>query len=117
MKTDREKALEWFSELGMRKYSLLKENNLDLGLQFTEGFKSKIEEIWKKEIQSKCENKQQVDFGLLQRTIQMISNYNNIEEIEFSKKENDNIQLFFELLTKSSSFAHKAHKELNKLNK
>lgn len=115
-KSDREKAIEWWNDHSKLQQTQLCDTNTEIvgNIRRRETLTgSEIEQIWRKETQQKIEEKKQVDFGLLQRTVQMVSNYNNIEEIEFTKKENDNLKLFFELLSKSSTFAHK---ELNKLN-
>lgn len=61
-----------------------------------------------------CEEKK-VDFELLKSTIEGICYVTSI-----GRDENDNsiknIELFFKMLSKSSTFAHKAHKELKRLN-
>lgn len=54
----------------------------------------------------------QVDFEMLNMWINNLKNYSN--DLTPQKQ---NLLLFFELLSKSSTFAHKSHKELNKLMK
>lgn len=67
-----------------------------------------------------CEEKK-VDFELLKATINNIEFlFDNIECISekhqrILENERDNTILFFKMLSKSSSFAHKAHKELKRL--
>ena len=54
----------------------------------------------------------QVNFERVKEFVELLKESHNNW---ISSKATDNIILFFELLSKSSSFAHKAHKELNKL--
>ncbi len=110
MKTDREKALKWWwNELNapdcqklMNKYQSL----LNFGITIIPDV---IEIIWKKEIQQN-----QVNFEHLKKDIKFFI-FNDEVKGYFGKKGSENLLLFFELMSKSSTFAHKAHKELNKL--
>jgi hypothetical protein len=103
-KTDREKALEWFGNLGMRKYTLLKENNIDLGTQSTEGFKLRIEELWRKEntplsnVQQDLINESLENLGTKQIQVDPIMESINIEE--WLKDDSDPVQpeVDFEML-------------------
>lgn len=57
--------------------------------------------------------KKQVDFKSIFKILDKESCY---REVSMDEEELDNLKLFIELLAKSSTFAHKAHKELNRLN-
>lgn len=120
-KSDREKAIEWWN--GFPDFAT--ENVLKGGKHglCTYYFQSRsyqnltgreIEQIWRKETQQEKEEITQVDFEMFNQL-----QHKRVEfgQIYLSAKEMDNIKLFFELLSKSSTFAHKAHEELNKLNK
>ena len=61
-------------------------------------------------IDSKQE-KQQINFDMLKQTISTIGTFIDTH-LYAMKTEKENLELFFEMLAKSSSFAHKAHKEL-----
>ena len=137
-KSDREKAIEWWnniSEEDKRKIVNSSEFRLVVVNGFCWATSFEIEEIWRKETQQKSliesqadeveeiafknllrkEKRPQVDFELLHSTIDMIDSYPVDEDVDLNKLERVNLKLFFELLSKSSTFAHKAHKELNKL--
>lgn len=61
--------------------------------------------------------KKQVDFKAIIETFDTIQLLSESEEcFNGSKNDINNLQLFFKLLAKSSTFAHKAHKELKQLN-
>lgn len=118
-KTDREKAIEWWNN------DLFYNQQQEFNYKINE---DQIEQIWRKETQQKSlielqadkveeiafknlkkEEVSQVNFELLKNTIKKLE--------DPIREDMVNLQLFFELLSKSSSFAHKAHKELNKLMK
>lgn len=113
-KTDREKAIEWWNSLTKNTQltlaALLRGVNSILGLEMVTG--REIEQIWRKETQQEKEEMPQVDFELLSLSVIAVSS-----NLKLTKKANLNLKLFFDLLSKSSTFAHKAHKELNKLTK
>lgn len=116
MKTNREKALEWWQ------YNLSSNQNQELTDKYFPGehysylSKREIEEIWKQETQQNLDGttKKQVDFDRVKVTLDFFVTDHNLLE-RYTKEELENVQLFVELLAKSSTFAHKAHKELNKL--
>lgn len=132
-KSSREQATEWWNSIsyGKRNSYSLKHLGYKAGITATEEM---IEDIWRKETQQDidfeemrsrisqfedeidemCTSHQQpqVDFEMLRLTITAISG--NLTLTDTAKM---NLQLFFNLLSRSSSFAHKAHKELNKLMK
>jgi len=141
-KSDREQAIEWWNKLNIHQ-----QNQLYLsyfGCKATDKFPDEIEQIWRKETQQekrgvhqeplegfdedrifeheiqhkKKEDRAQVDFEMLKRTIETQSQVLKVMDgTKYSEKEEyRNFELFFELLSKSSTFAHKAHKELNRLN-
>ena len=136
-KSDREKAIEWWNSIPVFEKGLLIHDtfNPPLNQRIPEEVTGReIEQIWRRETQQKSsieiqadkveeiafknllrkEERLQVDFELLnQIQFKMVSN----STIYLSMEEMNNIKLFFELLSKSSTFAHKAHKELNKLTK
>lgn len=58
--------------------------------------------------------KTQVNFEMLNHTLY---NLFNLGSQSFTKEEDENLILFFDLLSNNASFAHKAHKELQKRNK
>lgn len=131
-KSEREKAIEWWNGLSNPKQHAL---YLDyFGCRATDKFPDEIEQIWRKETQQESfedisadvmreyknsilkEKRSQVDFEMLRDAV-----FRSIPAM-FGKHHQwgnhvENLQLFFELLSKSSTFAHKAHKELNKLMK
>ena len=136
-KSELEKAIEWWNSLPVFEKGLLIHDTFNTPLnQRTpeEVTGMEIEQIWRRETQQKSsieiqadnveeiafknllkkEKRPQVDFELLnQIQFKMVSN----STIYLSMEEMNNIKLFFDLLSKSSTFAHKAHKELNKLTK
>lgn len=63
----------------------------------------------KEELSKLSKRQQQVDFDMLKVSIENFKWYKPLDNVQY-----DNINLFFELLSKSSSFAHEAHKELAK---
>lgn len=131
-KSDREKAIEWWNrkisgfdrtKIGSKYFDLQRLSSLT---------GREIEQIWRKETQQKLsenffnsvndentfdpdsvmkEERSQVDFELIQEMML------NIEKSDLCGHWVDNLKLFLHLLSRSSSFAHKAHKELQKLNK
>jgi hypothetical protein len=136
--TKRTRALEWWNELP-KSGVLMKGDSDYCQVAFCEKYHKgvetitgrEIEEIWTKEnlnqnIQDSIDvdsytndgshSKPQVDFDCLYATINhMVGNPNLLGE--YTKHELNNMFLFFELISKSSTFAHKVHKELNRLNK
>lgn len=137
-KSDREKAIEWWMNIYTTIGRVnLQEKHLGTASLVRKITDEEIEQIWRKETQlnipeigteefnNMCqsffsgkpkeeEKREQVDFEML-NNMTLNSDISALKLI-YSKEELDNISLFFELLSKSSSFAHKAHKELNKLN-
>jgi hypothetical protein len=115
-KSDREKAIEWWNSLSGK----LKQINLIIkylpnrpkSLKLDNITGREIEQIWREETQQEKEERLQVDFELLKIQVQDFSN-----DESYSEGARNNLKLFFDLLSKSSTFAHKAHKELNKLMK
>ena len=120
-KSDREKAIEWYDSLPIGKAMEVRRN---FGVDVTRKSVTdkEIEQIWRKE---KCAEKgvqthkefedkikEQVDFELLKIQIQDF-----INDESYSEGARSNLKLFFDLLSKSSTFAHKAHKELQRLNR
>lgn len=59
--------------------------------------------------------RQLVDFKLINTTLTMLTS-NGVWVSPLSTKEKANLTLFYKMITTSSAFAHKAHKELKKLN-
>lgn len=126
-KSDREQAIEWWNGLNdLEKMALCRVYFSMRSVSGISVIKSltdrEIEQIWRKETQQELERgivitreeRPQVDFEMFNQL-----QHKRVEfgQIYLSAKEMDNIKLFFELLSKSSTFAHKAHKELNKLMK
>lgn len=112
-KSDRERAIEWWLSI----YSTIKRVTLQEKYFGTSSLVNRItneeiEQIWRKETQQEKEEMPQVDFELLSLSVIAVSS-----NLKLTKKANLNLKLFFDLLSKSSTFAHKAHKELNKLTK
>ena len=60
-----------------------------------------------------CSKKESVDFELANNTFNTMLNYFK-QHIPAMADETQNLQIFFTKLSESSSFAHKAHKELKK---
>lgn len=131
-KSDREQAIKWWNGLSTPKQHAL---YLDyFGCRATNLFPDEIEQIWRKETQQKSsielqadkveeiafknllkkEERHQVDFEMLKKEIDYMKNKVDTFATTPSTR---NMVLFFDLLSKSSTFAHKAHKELNKLMK
>lgn len=133
MKTSREQALEWWNNLPLfienSKHHYSDRYYPNRGHNSLTG--REIEKIWEKETQKPvyqqiidtvggeekfCElaglTKKQVDFELLQEMYLHTQSGKNALCGHWI----ENFQLFIELLAKSSTFAHKAHKELKKLN-
>lgn len=138
-KSDREKAIQWWNKL--RRMSISEGNGMggvrrswDLvnkyfpdqmssgkGIALLNG--DQIEHIWRKETQQESqkgivitkEERLQVDFGMLKALEEQCDNLSN--HIPLLNQLFDNYKLFLNLLSKSSTFAHKAHKELQKLQK
>ena len=110
------KAIEWWNSLSGK----LKQINLIIkylpnrpkSLKLDNITGREIEQIWREETQQEKEERLQVDFELLKIQVQDFSN-----DESYSEGARNNLKLFFDLLSKSSTFAHKAHKELNKLMK
>mgnify|MGYP000940733512 CR=1 FL=1 len=136
-KSDRELALEWWNNLDdSMKMNLCRIHFSMRSVSGISVIKSltgrEIEQIWRKETQQTVvseigtkefndvctatfggnlkEEKPQVDFEGLYKYIEAMNQLYDTTAIQ-------NLCLFFELLSKSSSFAHKAHKELQRLNK
>lgn len=65
----------------------------------------------RKTLPEKRKKDKQVDFARVKRTLDWFIN----EGYAVTRGERENIALFIELMSKSSSFAHKAHKELKRL--
>ena len=126
-KSDREKAIEWWNSIPVFEKGLLIHDtfNPPLNQRIPEEVTGReIEQIWRKETQQELERgivitreeRPQVDFEKLKETFEAL--YIDMDQILMISDEYiDNFKLFFELLSKSSTFAHKAHKELNKLMK
>ena len=64
---------------------------------------------WGKTETFKNEMSEQVDFDLLLSSLKDINNHVNL-----CITEDDNLSIFFNMLAKSSTFAHFAHKELKR---
>lgn len=130
-KSDREQAIEWWKDQS--------DNIGEIADKYHKGCETitgiEIEQIWRKETQqikmnnpyldgeiitidkggkesSEFSLKPQVDFESVLGQLRWILN-----DSDYSLESRNNFGLFFELLSKSSTFAHKAHKELNKLMK
>ena len=121
-KSDREKAIEWWNEFSGLEQTQLCDTNTELigKVRRRETLTGReIERIWRKETQQEHlkevyivkEEKQQVDFEKLLKTLNECACGERIA----CDREAQNLNLFVELLSKSSTFAYKAHKELNKL--
>lgn len=119
-KSDREKAIEWWHNLELDKRNLI---YMDYMGTLNSGRVLKqfeIEQIWRKETKQEKEGMSQVDFELLKTFKEDFTNLSNLNPVlkgGWIKESLENMYLFVELLSKSSTFAHKAHKELNKLMK
>jgi len=117
-KSDREQAIEWWINLNLHQQTQLYLSYF--GCKATDKFPDEIEQIWRKEthfqgfFEIKKEDRVQVDFEMLRDSID--DTLNLMSESMVSDGYIHNLKLFFELLSKSSTFAHKAHKELNRLN-
>lgn len=130
-KSDLEKAIEWWNSIPVFEKGLLIHDtfNPPLNQRIPEEVTGReIEQIWRKETQQDSlnsysdlgdemfalpkEKRPQVDFEMLKETIEIINN-----ELLLLTIFKENLNLFFDLLSKSSTFAHKAHKSLNKLMK
>ena len=138
-KSNRKKAIEWWNNLDdSMKMNLCRIHFSMRSVSGISVIKSltgrEIEQIWRKETQQESfedisvdvmreyknsilkEKRSQVDFEMLRDAV-----FRSIPAM-FGKHHQwgnhvENLQLFFDLLSKSSTFAHKAHKELNKLMK
>lgn len=127
-KSDREKALEWWNKFSFKEQYRLSQFNLEYYHRTDQLTGREIEQIWRRETQQLSNNlfnsvnsedtfnlsfmsekKEQVDFERLNKYIKAMSQLYDTEDIK-------NLVNFFNLLSRSSTFAHKAHKELNKLN-
>lgn len=120
-KSDREKAIEWYCNLPIGKMVNLR---LKYGSNLRKNVADEeIEQIWREEhklfVEATMNGKSytfgerpQVDFESVLGQVRWILN-----DSDYSLESRNNLKLFFELLSKSSTFAHKAHKELNKLMK
>ena len=120
-KSDREKAIEWWNSIPVFEKGLLIHDtfNPPLNQRTPEEVTGReIEQIWRKETQQELERgivitreeRPQVDFEGLYKYISAMNQLYDTVAIQ-------NLCLFFDLLSKSSTFAHKAHKSLNKLMK
>jgi hypothetical protein len=118
-KTNRELALEWWNSFyyHTKECQALTDEYFDTARHFDTLTGMEIEQIWKREVHSKQypvtpdECKPQVDWEMLKKTISYLPA--NPNSILFTNDEAiDNMVLFFNMLKKSSSFAHKAHVEL-----
>ena len=114
-KSDKQKAIEWWNGLF---YNQQQEYNHRVNGDFLNWLSAdQIEDLWRKEVgltTKQIESMNIVDFNMLLRIKDKDSCY---RQVNMEEDELDNLKLFFDLLSKSSTFAHKAHKELNKLNK
>lgn len=134
-KSDREQAIEWFSKFSSGGKTQLCDMNTQLvgSVRRWETLTGReIEQIWRKETQQDSlnsysdlgdemfalpkEKRPQVDFGRLSLTLNHILGNEKMHKY-YAQSELFNLGLFLELLSKSSTFAHKAHKSLNKLMK
>jgi hypothetical protein len=119
-KSTREQAMEWWNNLCWTdKFLLMKEEFSDRHPQSLTG--REIEEIWRQwheDFVSKVmgDNKKLVDFEMLKYSLPMFEACVDNCQPEWNKYTN-NLKLFFKKLSESGSFAHKAHKELQRLNK
>ena len=120
-KSDLEKAIEWWNSIPVFEKGLLIHDtfNPPLNQRTPEEVTGReIEQIWRKETQQELERgivitreeRPQVDFEGLYKYISAMNQLYDTVAIQ-------NLCLFFDLLSKSSTFAHKAHKSLNKLMK
>lgn len=134
-KTDREKAIEWWKNLpdfgnptNSGKRGLCTQFYNDRMFQHLT--LKEIEEIWRKETQLGLtseewdeifEEKKKVDFDIINSVFNTLKFLNDVglgkTPVHFTENELNNLQLFFDMMSRSSSFAHKAHKELQRLNK
>lgn len=123
-KSTREQAIEWWNTVTYKGLIISKYFNGRRSHTLTG---REIEEIWMKETQQILDTvdtdcaesferiNKLVDFELLKDSIPMIEAcVDNCQPLWNNKI--DNLKLFFDKLSTSSSFAHKAHKELNRLN-
>ena len=141
-KSDLEKAIEWWNSIPVFEKGLLIHDtfNPPLNQRTPEEVTGReIEQIWRKETQQKSsiesqadkveeiafknllrkEKRPQVDFEMLNSNLMYITEHcknSSLDKLK-AREITKNLLLFFELLSKSSTFAHKAHKELNKLMK
>lgn len=122
--TSRARAIEWWSNVV--KYPSQKEILCDKYYtnpqkHFISLTGREIEMIWKAELlKTESHNlnlKKNVDFEMLLETVkETIITLNTMKGTQYEKpNEGENLELFFNLLSKSSTFAHKAHKELKNL--
>jgi len=118
-KSTRERAMEWWNNLCRTdKVLLMKEELSDRHPQSLTG--REIEKIWKEKfnnlfesfLSEKRNSKGLVDFEMLTASIRTALRGDIISEYQ-----RNNFNLFFQKLSESGSFAHKAHKELQRLNK
>lgn len=121
VKSDREKAIEWWNSISVFEKGLLIHDtfNPPLNQRTPEEVTGReIEQIWRKETQQELERviviireeRPQVGFEGLYKYISAMNQLYDTVAIQ-------NLCLFFDLLSKSSTFANKAHKSLNKLMK
>ena len=140
-KSDREQAIEWWNGLSTGEKVFYTSNYMNKSVNAEKLkylYEWQIEEIYKKETQQELREDYdccyprgeqgiivsnhkeipQVDFEMLKRTINtQIMVLKVTDGTKYNEnKEYENFKLFFNLLSKSSTFAHKAHKELKKLN-
>lgn len=138
-KSDREKAIEWWNKLTFHQKQT---SFLNQDFKFTpaticdELTGREIEQIWRKETQQSNipddifeESEFQQELSAVKRgdlnfflerpqvDFERLSKYINVMNQLYDTFDIQNLCLFFNLLSKSSTFAHKAHKELNKLMK
>lgn len=119
-KSTREQAMEWWNNLCWTNKGILMSGHFsERHPQFLSG--REIEEIWRQwheDFVSKVmgDNKKLVDFEMLKYSLPMFEACVDNCQPEWNKYTN-NLKLFFKKLSESGNFAHKAHKELQRLNK
>jgi len=84
-------------------------DNTQIIVRDDKGYCKGCNSTWTIEVE---ETKPQVDFDLLTK---FNDNYLEDNYFNLEKTHRKNLKLFFQMMSKSSKFAHKAHKKLKKL--
>lgn len=112
-KSTRELALKWWNSYGWKRrrtdevFGYMKRTHNSLTGR-------EIEQIWELEVTDKFFSKEtqpKVDFEMLKKTIERLP-HDMSNHLMMNDEYINNFVLFFQMLKKSSSFAHKAHKSL-----